>query len=138
MPVLWFRASTCFQFWSKTFTKCCTNNSLLSQDKTISFLNWLVKCFQFQKMFWKNINCFWFWWKTYTRHCKSNDVMQCVKRLSSPALCGWSGGLNFSVWFGKWNMAVKILILILFYFCLLCWLKSHHFASCLFCSCKLF
>ena len=26
-------------------------------------LNWLVTCFRFQNMFWKNINCFRFWWK---------------------------------------------------------------------------
>ena len=42
VPVLWFRASTCFQFWSKTFTKRCTNNSLLSRDKTISSLLELI------------------------------------------------------------------------------------------------
>ena len=44
VPVLWFRASTCFQFWSKTFTKRCTNNSLLSRDKTISSLLELIGC----------------------------------------------------------------------------------------------
>ena len=38
VPVLWFRASTCFRFWSKTFMKHCSNNSLLSCDKAISFL----------------------------------------------------------------------------------------------------
>ena len=42
VPVLWFRASTCFRFWSKTFTKSCTNNSLLSRDKTISSLLELI------------------------------------------------------------------------------------------------
>ena len=68
VPVLWFCASTCILFWSKTFTKRCTNNSLLSHDKTIWFLpclNWSVKCFWFQNMFWKSINCLRFWWKTY-------------------------------------------------------------------------
>ena len=39
VPFIWFRASTCFQFWSKTLTKRCTNNSLLSRDKTISSLS---------------------------------------------------------------------------------------------------
>ena len=29
----------------------------------LSCLNWLVTCFQFQNIFWKNINCFWFWLK---------------------------------------------------------------------------
>ena len=38
MPVHWFRASSCFQFWSKTFMKHCSNNSLLSRDKSISSL----------------------------------------------------------------------------------------------------
>ena len=38
VPVLWFRASMCFRFWSKTFTKRCTNNSLLSRDKKVSSL----------------------------------------------------------------------------------------------------
>ena len=38
VPVLWFRVSTCFRFWSKTFKKGCTNSSLLSRDKTISSL----------------------------------------------------------------------------------------------------
>ena len=69
-------------------------------------LIWLVTCFWFQNMFWKNINCFRFWWKTYTKRCTSNYVISRVKRLSSPALCGWSGAFNFRVWFGKRKNAV--------------------------------
>ena len=88
---------------------------------------WLVTCFWFQNMFWKNINCFRFWWKTYTKCCTSNYVISRVKRLSSPALCGWSGAFNFKVWSGKQNMTLKIPILILFLFCLLCWPKKHLF-----------
>ena len=42
VSVLWFRASTCFRFWLKTFTKRCTNNSLLLLDKTISCLRELI------------------------------------------------------------------------------------------------
>ena len=95
-----------------------TNRSLLC-------LIWWVMYFWFQNMFWKNINYFRFWWKTYTKRFTSNYSR--VKRLSSPALWGWSGALNFRVWFGKRNMAVKILILILFLFCLLFWLKNHLF-----------
>ena len=108
MPVLWFRASTCFQFWSKTFTKHCTNNYIYYHVMTqfIPCLNWLVTCFRFQNMFWKNINCIRFWWKTYTKRCTSNYVIQRVKRLSSPALCGWSGAFNFRVWFRKRKNAV--------------------------------
>ena len=92
------------------------------------FLSWIdwSQTFDF-RMFWKNINCFWFWWKTYTKCCTSNYVITCVKRLSSPVLCLWSGALSFRVWFGKRNIAVKILILILFRFCLLCWLRKHLF-----------
>ena len=90
-------------------------------------LNWLVTCFWFQNMFWKNINCFQFWWKSYTKRCTSNCVISRVKRLSSPALCVWSGSFNFRVWFGKRNMAIKTPILILLRFCLLCWLKKHLF-----------
>ena len=84
----------------------------------LPWLNWLVTCFWFQNMFWKNVNCFQFWWRTYTKRCTSNCVISRVKRLSSPVLCGWSGALNFRVWFGKWNMAVEIPILILLRFLL--------------------
>ena len=83
MPVLWFHTSMSFQFWSKTLMKCWANNSLLSRDKKfLPCLNWVVTCFQFQKMFWKN-NCFRFWWRTYTKHCRRNYVISCVKRLPS-------------------------------------------------------
>ena len=39
--------------------------------------------------------------KTYTKRCTSNYTKSYVKRLSSPALCSWSGALNFAVWFEK-------------------------------------
>ena len=42
MSVLWICASTCFRFWSKPHTKLYTNNSLLSRDKTTSFLLELI------------------------------------------------------------------------------------------------
>ena len=35
-------APQALQFWSKTFTKCCTNNSLLSHHKAISSLLELI------------------------------------------------------------------------------------------------
>ena len=122
VPVLWFRASTCFQFWSKTFTKRCTNNSLLSRDKTISSLLELIGHVLSISEYVLEKHCFRFWWKAYTKRCASNYVISRVRRLSSSALCGWSGAFNFRVWFGKRNMAVKIPILVLFCFCLLCWL----------------
>ena len=79
MLVLWFRASACFRFWSKTFRKHCSNNSLLSRDKSLSCLIWLVTCFLSQNMFWKNINCFRFWWKTYPKCCTSSYVISRIK-----------------------------------------------------------
>ena len=36
--LIWFRAFTCFQTWLRTYAKGCTNNSLLSSEKIISFL----------------------------------------------------------------------------------------------------
>ena len=108
-------------------------------------LNWLVTCFRFQNMFWKNINCFRFWWKTCTKHFTSNCVISRFKRFSFPALCEWSGAFNFRVWFEKWkqkycikNMVAKILILILFCLFYFADLKTIYFMSCLHCSCKLF
>ena len=41
-PILWFCGSMWFSFWSKTFTKHCTNNSALSWDKTISSMLELI------------------------------------------------------------------------------------------------
>ena len=79
VSVLWFRASTCFRFWWKTCTKRCTNNSLLSREK--QFLSWLITCFRFQNMFWKNISCFRFWWETYTKSCTNICVTSSLKRL---------------------------------------------------------
>ena len=127
VPVVWFRASTCCWFWSKTFTKRCLNNFYYHVTKQFPRLIWLVTCFRFQNTFWKNINCCRFWWKTCTKRCTSNYVISSVKRLSSLALCGWSGVYSFRVWSGKRNMAVKIPILISFCSWLLCWLKNHLF-----------
>ena len=98
VPVLWFCASTCFRLWSKTFTKRCSNNSLLSRDKTISSLLELIgHVLLISEYVLENINCFRFWWK----RCTSNYATSRVKRLSSPSLCGWSGAFNFRVWFGN-------------------------------------
>ena len=44
-------------------------------------LNWLITCFRFQNMFWKNISCFQFWWKTHIERCTNNYVIPRVKRL---------------------------------------------------------
>ena len=55
---------------------------ILYFTKFLPCLNWVVTCFQFQRMFWKN-NCFQFWWRTYTKHCRRNYLISCIKRLSS-------------------------------------------------------
>ena len=47
-----------------------------------------------------------FWWKTYTKRCTKNYVISRVKRLSSPALCGWWEVFNFRVWLRKRKNAV--------------------------------
>ena len=67
----------------------------------LSYLNWLVTCFQFQNTFWKNINCFRFWWKIYANRCISNYVISRFKSLPSPVLWVSSGASSFRVWFGK-------------------------------------
>ena len=54
--LIWFRAFTCFQTWSKAYAKRCTNNFLLSGEKQFfSCLNYFINCFRFQNMFWRNI-----------------------------------------------------------------------------------
>ena len=103
VPVLWFHASTLFRFWSKTFTKRCSNDFFTITWQINFFLAWVhwSHAFDFRKNInWKNINCFRFWWEIYTKCSTSNYVISLVKRLSSPALCDWSGAFNFRVWFG--------------------------------------
>ena len=116
------------------------NNSLLWRVKQfLPCLNWLVTCFWFQNMFWKNINCFRFWWKTYTKRCTSNYVISRVKWLSSPALCVWSGAFKFSGydlengsrwWKSRFSFCSSFV-----YFADL---KTIYFAPCLCCICKFF
>ena len=116
MFVLWFRASMCFRFWSKTYTKCCTNNSLLSCVKIISSLLELIDhMLSISEYVWKNIRYFWFWWKS----CTNNFVISRVERFSLPALCSWSSAFNLRICFWKRKNAVLILL----HFCLLYWLS---------------
>ena len=142
MPVLWFRASTCFEFWSKTFTKRCINNFLVSRtEQFLPCLNWLVTCFRFQNMFWRNINCFQFWWKTYTKRCTSNFSPQHFAVGQVLSISGFnlemeecSVSKNFALKTWRWQSR--------FWFCsafvYFADLKSSYFVSCLCCSCKLF
>ena len=130
-------ASTCFWFWSKTLTKRCTNNYYQVTKQFLPCLRWLVTSFQFQNMFWKNVNCFRFWWKTYTKRCRNDYVISRVKTFFPCSLwlvrCFQFQGM---IWkteecckqkYCIKNIAVKILILILLCFCLLCWLKNYLF-----------
>ena len=108
--ILWFRISTCFQFWSKTFTKRCTKNSLLSRF-ILAWTDWSCAfdvriCFGFEKTI-----PFDFDKKTYIKRCRSNYVASRVKRLSSHVLCWLSGAFNFRVWFGEQMNAVQAKIL---------------------------
>ena len=97
----------------------------------LACLNWLVTGFQFQNVFWKNISCCQFWWKTCTKRCTSNYVISHFKRLSflyfavgQVLLISGNDLENRKMpckqkyWIK--NMGIKIPILILFRFCLLC------------------
>ena len=93
-------------------------------------LKWLVTCFRFQKIFWKNISCFRFWWKTYIKRCTSNYVISRVKDIlplhfavgQVLSISGYdleNGRMLCKQKYWIKNMAIKIPILILFRFCLL-------------------
>ena len=126
---LWFCAFTCFQSWLRTYTIRCTNNFVLSCDKIfLPCLNWSTTCFRFQNLFWKNISCSRFWWKTHTKRSTNNKVISLVRRFSSPALSSWSiprydlenGRMPCKQKHWSKSMVVKIPLLFLFRFCLLC------------------
>ena len=147
-PVLWFRAFTCFRFWPKTFTKRCTNNSLLLRHKTNSCLLELNgHVHLISEYVFENINCFRFWWNTYTKRWTSNCNITCQNTFFPCSLrlvrcfqfqgmnaeeCRVSKKLALETWRGKsrvWFCSAYV------YFADL---KSIYFASCLCCSCKLF
>ena len=131
VPVLWFCASTCFRFWSKSFTKRCSNNSLLPRDRAIYSLLDLI-AFDFRICFRTTIEIYGkiliaFDEKFTQSLAQVNMKFHVSKDFLSPVLCSFSGAFNCRIWFGKRSMAVKIWILILFRFCWLCWLKNHLF-----------
>ena len=142
VPVLWFRTSTCFWFWSKHFTRCHTNNSLLCCDKTISRLLELIGHIHLE-----NINCFQFWWNTYTKDCTSNYNVTCQNTFfhfvvgQVPSISGYdfeNGRMlcqqKYCIKTWLWESW--------FWFCsaylYFADLKTIYFVSCLCCSCKLF
>ena len=150
VPVLLFHTSMCFQFWLKTFTKCCTNNSLPSRDKTISCLLELIGHMHLiSEYVLENINCFWFWWNIYTKCCTSNRNIICQNTFFPYTLrlircfqfqdmilnmekCHVSKNIALKTW--RWKSR--------FWFCStyvhFAHLKTIYFASCLCCSSKLF
>ena len=133
VPVLWFRASTCFQFWSKTFTKRCTNNSLLSRDKTIFLFAWIdwSRAFDFRICFGKTLIAFNFDEKL--TQSVAQVIMQCHASKDflplhfvvgqAISISGYDlkkGRMPCKQEYCMKSMAVKIPILNLFRFCLLC------------------
>ena len=76
-----------------------------------SCLNWLITCFQFRNMFWKNISCFRFCSKTYTTRCTNNYVISRVKKHFLSARCGCSSAFNLRTCFWKQSNAVWAKIL---------------------------
>ena len=144
-PVLWFRASTCFNFGQKfswNFAQMIFYYHMTNQF--LPCFMWLVACFWFQNMFWKNINCFQFWRKTYTGRCTSNYVISRVKTFfpyltvgQVLSVSGYDLKKGTSWWKSRfWFCSSFFTLLSLFTvsvcLCLLCLL------SCLCCSCKLF
>ena len=91
---------------------CCTNNSLLSHDKTIfSLLELLNHVLPISEYVLENNNSFLFWWKTYTKRCRNNYAISRAKILSPVAHCVWSSVFNFRIWFGKRKKVMKVNIL---------------------------
>ena len=134
--VLWSHASTCFRFWSKTFTKRCSNNFYYHVTKQfLPCLIWFVTCFRFQNMFRKNINCFRFWRKTYTKRCTSNYLTSRVKKRYL-AVYQVLSILGYDLENGTWRWKFR------FWYCsafvYFADLKTIYFAFCLCCSWKLF
>ena len=75
-------------------------------------LNWLLTCFRFQNMFWKNINFFPVWWKTHTKRCTNNHAINntCQKTFFGCTLRSIKF-FDFRIWFEKQKNAVKANIL---------------------------
>ena len=84
----------CFRF-SNASWDVLHDNSLLSPDKTISSLLELIgHVFSISACFGKTLIAFDFD-EQLTQSVAQVTVISSVKRLSSPALCGWSGAFNF-------------------------------------------
>ena len=129
MPVLWFHTSTCFWFWSKIFTKHCSNNSLLSFfTKTISSLLDLTGLvLLISECFGKTLTAFDFDEKLTKRVGQAELFNITWQKTFFPFTLQLVRCFQFQGMIWKRDMLVQILILILFHFCLICWLKKHLF-----------
>ena len=96
--VVWFCVFMCFWIWLKTYTKHCASNSLLSRDKTISFLLGLIyHVLSISEYFGKSLVAFDFD-KTNKQECNitcQKTFFACTLQL-----------INFRIWFGKRKNAV--------------------------------
>ena len=83
-------------FWSKTSTKRCTDNCLLSRDNIISFLLELIyHVLSISEYILENhYSCFRFWWKACTK-CYTNNYVIC--NVLKPCTCGWSSAFSFRI-----------------------------------------
>ena len=78
MSVLWFCASTCFQFWSKTFAKqIIIYYHVIKQF--LPYLNWLKNALSMSECFGKILTGFNFNKKNYAKRCRRNHVISRVK-----------------------------------------------------------
>ena len=150
VPALWFRASMCFQFWSKTFTKRCTNNFYYYvSEKTIFSLLGLI-----DHVLWISEYILEKHWllsilikkltqsvaEVSMQYHVSNDFLPLNFEVDQVlSILGYdldNGRMPCKEKHCIKNMTVKIPILILFRFCLF-FVADFYFASCLCCSCKL-
>ena len=136
MPILWFTASTCFRFWSKTFTKRCTNNSLLLRENfLLAWIDW-SRSFDFRICFGKTLITSDFdekltqsvaqltmWYHVSKDFLPLHFVIGQVLLISGYDL--ENGRMPCKQKYYIKNIAVEIPIVILSRFSLLCWVKNH-------------
>ena len=81
--VLWFRASTCFRFWSKPYAKRCTNMSLLSSDKKFfSLLELIYRVLSISECFLEKHYLLSILMKNLHKALRNNYAILCVKKLN--------------------------------------------------------
>ena len=103
--LFWFCVFTCFRIWLKTYAKRCTNNSLLSGDKTISFLLELIyHVFSISECFGKTLVAFDFDEKL-TQSIAQITMFQIAQKTNITCQKTFFACtlrlINFRIWFGK-------------------------------------